>query len=212
MYLHRIIIASQSHHSFHVRPQTSPPPTANQVDRSAALRLLRLDVPAIADYRDAVTLTCTFDMGRMALNSVKWYKDGNEFFRYAPLMQPPVSQFAVAGVQLAGNDVDGGPDGLSAGTTTAVCNTRVCSIQLKDLQSPQSNGAYRCEISGDAPEFQLAHRTSNMTVAALPRHDPDIGGLAGSYAFGSRVTMNCTTDRSSPAATIGWWVDGVPVS
>lgn len=155
-------------------------------------------MPAITDYRDVVTLSCAFDMGRNALNSVKWYKDGHEFFRYAPLQAPTVTTFDVAGVHLA--------------SQPPVCNAHVCTIRLRDLRSPHSSGAYRCEISGDAPEFQLAHRTSNMTVAALPRHDPDIGGLAASYSFHSSVVANCTTDRSSPAATIGWFLNNVPVS
>lgn len=157
-------------------------------------------MPAITDYRDAATLSCTFDLAGNALNSVKWYKDGHEFYRYAPAMSPTVRQFAVAGVHLATDQLP------------TVCNTHVCSIRLSELRAPHSNGAYRCEISGDAPEFKLAHRTSNLTVAALPRHDPDIGGLAASYSYGSRVVANCTTDRSSPAATIAWFINNVPVS
>lgn len=211
------------------------------VTRTAhAMRLIRLDVPAIADYRDGVTLSCSFDMGRTALNSVKWYKDDNEFFRYAPAMRPPITTFPVAGVQLASEPWQTktiGGSSAAASSKSAItgvgsaaannnnhnrnnaampmattCNAHVCAIQLRDLRSPQSNGAYRCEISGDAPEFKLVHSTGNMTVAALPRHDPDIGGLAASYSFQSRVTANCTTDRSSPAARISWFLNDVPVS
>lgn len=40
-----------------------------------------ISVPEVADYRDNVTLSCTYDMGKHTLNSVKWYKDNAEFFR-----------------------------------------------------------------------------------------------------------------------------------
>lgn len=45
-----------------------------------------------------------------------------------------------------------------------VCNEKFCTIHLDNLNL-ESSGAYRCEVSGDAPEFKLSHETSNMTVA-----------------------------------------------
>jgi hypothetical protein len=45
-----------------------------------------------------------------------------------------------------------------------VCNDKFCTIHLDNLNL-ESSGAYRCEVSGDAPEFKLSHETSNMTVA-----------------------------------------------
>jgi hypothetical protein len=45
-----------------------------------------------------------------------------------------------------------------------VCNEKFCAIHLDNL-SNDTSGAYRCEVSGDAPEFKLSHETSNMTVA-----------------------------------------------
>jgi hypothetical protein len=44
-----------------------------------------------------------------------------------------------------------------------VCNEKFCTIHLDNL-SNDSTGAYRCEVSGDAPDFKLSHETSNMTV------------------------------------------------
>lgn len=40
-----------------------------------------ISVPEMADLREAVTLTCTYEMGGTKLNSVKFYKEGSEFFR-----------------------------------------------------------------------------------------------------------------------------------
>ena len=35
-----------------------------------------------------MTLRCEYDLGDMNLYSVKWYKDGSEFFRYMPDYDP----------------------------------------------------------------------------------------------------------------------------
>ena len=43
-------------------------------------------------------LECHFDLEGEALYSVKWYKDGSEFFRYVPRDQPPVQLFNLPGV------------------------------------------------------------------------------------------------------------------
>lgn len=45
------------------------------------LYLLKMHVPAVADYRETVKLTCQYDMENTKLNSVKWYKDNKEFYR-----------------------------------------------------------------------------------------------------------------------------------
>lgn len=44
------------------------------------------------------------------------------------------------------------------------CDSTQCSVKLEQLQ-PQTSGVYRCEISGDAPHFNLVSGTSNMSVA-----------------------------------------------
>lgn len=121
-------------------------------NRCTTLRITKIVVPEITDHRDVATLSCSYDMGSNALNSVKWYKDSSEFFRYAPMMSPTISRFSVDGVHLADQ--------------TFACNTITCSIQLHSLES-RTSGSYRCEISGDAPEFKLASRTANMTIAGL---------------------------------------------
>lgn len=46
-----------------------------------ALTMTGISVPQMADVKDVVKLTCTYEMGRTKLNSVKWYKEGSEFFR-----------------------------------------------------------------------------------------------------------------------------------
>lgn len=45
------------------------------------------------------------------------------------------------------------------------CNLHQCKIALTDLTRLYSGGAYRCEISSEAPAFKLASETHNVTVA-----------------------------------------------
>lgn len=44
-------------------------------------------------------------------------------------------------------------------------------------------------------------------LPALPTHDPIIHGLQPTYGIGDFLIANCTTDRSSPAASLLWYID-----
>jgi hypothetical protein len=70
------------------------------------------------------------------------------FFRYAPFLPETNLLFPVEGVHVSGEHY---------------CNEKRCSINLDNLNT-DSTGSYRCEVSGDAPEFRIVHETSNMTV------------------------------------------------
>lgn len=43
------------------------------------------------------------------------------------------------------------------------CARTKCRVTLDNL-SVRSSGAYKCEVSGDAPAFPLVYEASNMTV------------------------------------------------
>lgn len=45
-------------------------------------------------------LECHYDLDGEALYSVKWYKDGNEFYRYVPRDMPPAQVFPLPGVSV----------------------------------------------------------------------------------------------------------------
>lgn len=49
---------------------------------------------------NVVRLECHYDMEDEKLYSVKWYKDGHEFYRYLPREHPPGDTFNVAGVSV----------------------------------------------------------------------------------------------------------------
>lgn len=49
--------------------------------RIQCLLVTDINVPQIVDFRDNVTLSCSYDISGHTLNSVKWYKNDSEFFR-----------------------------------------------------------------------------------------------------------------------------------
>lgn len=64
----------------------------------AALHLQELRIPSHAVRNSNVRLECHFELDGETLYSVKWYKDGNEFYRYVPRDMPPAQVFPLPGV------------------------------------------------------------------------------------------------------------------
>lgn len=161
--------------------------------RVCSLFVTEINVPEIVDFKDNVTLSCSYNMAGHKLNSVKWYKDEKEFFRYSPMMHPFYMKFPVEGAEAQEN--------------RHYCNSSICRIELGIL-SKKSSGVYRCEVSGDSPQFKITTKAANMTVAALPKYDPKISGFHPMYHFDEFVTANCTSAFSSPPATLSWYING----
>lgn len=55
-------------------------------------------IPNHVIRESSVRLECHFDLNGEALYSVKWYKDGNEFYRYVPRDMPPAQVFDLPGI------------------------------------------------------------------------------------------------------------------
>lgn len=49
---------------------------------------------------ETVLMQCNFNLDKEQLYSVKWYKDGHEFYRYTPRDKPEVLMFPVRGVNV----------------------------------------------------------------------------------------------------------------
>ena len=89
-----------------------------------------------------------------------------------------------------------------------------------------TTGQFRCEISGEAPLFQTAFREAIMAVVGklpqisapvpclktsfldLPDEGPVIEGGFPRYHLGDKVSVNCTSFRSKPAAKLKWYING----
>ena len=67
---------------------------------TGGLQLEDLSSPAHLVLGQPASLDCDYRLGNSSLYSVKWYKDGEEFFRFMPSMLRSFEVFHVAGVSL----------------------------------------------------------------------------------------------------------------
>uniref|UniRef100_A0A182PJ75 Ig-like domain-containing protein n=1 Tax=Anopheles epiroticus TaxID=199890 RepID=A0A182PJ75_9DIPT len=137
----------------------------------------------------SVRLECHYDMEGEALYSVKWYKDGREFYRYVPRDDPPGTVFPQPGI--------------------IVDNSTSEQVVLDPIDF-SSSGRYRCEVSAEAPSFQTVSDHGVMLVVVLPEEDPYITGGKPRYQIGDIVRVNCTSGRSKPAVHLTWNINGEP--
>ncbi|CAB0011789.1 unnamed protein product [Nesidiocoris tenuis] len=70
---------------------------------SDGLKLIDVKIDKHVVMGRGTTLECLFDMESEPLYSVKWYKDGHEFFRFVPKEVPPSQHFSVPGVHVDAN-------------------------------------------------------------------------------------------------------------
>ncbi|XP_046812612.1 uncharacterized protein LOC111685096 [Lucilia cuprina] len=110
-----------------------------------SLTMTEVRIPKHIMRHETAALGCKYDLDGESLYSVKWYKDGFEFYRYVPRDMPPGQVFPLPGV-----DVD-----LQNSTDNVVVLNRV---------TLQSTGRYRCEVSGEAPSFQTVSGHEDMIV------------------------------------------------
>uniref|UniRef100_A0A1B0CVS5 Ig-like domain-containing protein n=1 Tax=Lutzomyia longipalpis TaxID=7200 RepID=A0A1B0CVS5_LUTLO len=110
----------------------------------AALRLTEVRIPNHTVRGSSARMECHYEMDGEALYSVKWYKDGNEFYRYVPRDMPPV-QFPPTCVSV---DLHNSTDSL---------------VMLQSVNLSAS-GRYRCEVSAEGPSFQTVSDHGDMIV------------------------------------------------
>ncbi|EDW75468.2 uncharacterized protein Dwil_GK23873 [Drosophila willistoni] len=157
---------------------------------TVGLRLVEVRIPNYVIKGSAAQLECMYELDGEALYSVKWYKDGNEFYRYVPRDMPPAQTFLLPGV-----NVD-------------LHNSSDATVTLRNVNL-QSAGRFRCEVSGEAPSFQTVTEHGDMVVVSLPdQGPPKITGGRPRYQIGDVVRINCTAGRSKPAVNLSWFVNG----
>lgn len=144
-----------------------------------------MDIPEQEEINRDISLKCLFKLHLPALlYSVKWYKDGSEFYRYLPGETPPARAFSLPGisVNLSHSDEHG--------------------VLLQSLKIV-SSGMYLCEVSTEAPFFHTVSGYGILTVIGGLR----ISGLRGLYMVGDMVEANCTSPPSKPVTHITWYMN-----
>uniref|UniRef100_A0A1A9WUN8 Ig-like domain-containing protein n=1 Tax=Glossina brevipalpis TaxID=37001 RepID=A0A1A9WUN8_9MUSC len=155
-----------------------------------SLRLVEVRIPNYVIKGSMAQLECLYDLDGEALYSVKWYKDGNEFYRYVPRDMPPAQTFLLPGVSVN------------------VHNSSDAIVTLREVNL-QTAGRFRCEVSGEAPSFQTVTEHGDMVVVSLPdQGPPKISGGRPRYQIGDWVRINCTAGRSKPAVQLSWFING----
>lgn len=66
----------------------------------SALKLTELKIDKHTVKGNSTVLECKFDLEGETLYAVKWYKDGNEFYRYLPKDDPQIQVFPLPGVNV----------------------------------------------------------------------------------------------------------------
>ncbi|XP_068984754.1 uncharacterized protein [Bombus flavifrons] len=166
----------------------------------ASIQLLRLDVPKMADPRwEKVILKCEYDLGGEDLYSVKWYKDGAEFFRFMPGSRPPGRNFSVDGIYVDVNKSDS-----KQVTLLGQANNRRGKVNLM--------GSYGCEVSSEGPSFLTIYGEANMSVAIPPKERPSLRGLRPSYEVGETLQAECSSAASYPPAQLVFILNGKEVN
>ncbi|CAH0702534.1 unnamed protein product [Spodoptera exigua] len=160
-------------------------------DAVRSLRLVELRVPTHEPEGGMALLGCQYDLEGDTLYSVKWYKDGREFYRFVPKNDPPVYYFQAPGVNVE--------IGRSSNTVVALVNL-----------TQESAGHYRCEVSGEAPSFATVFRQKYINIHLLPKGGPRVIGLKEQYNLDDLVVANCTLPPSRPKAHLKWLVNDKP--
>jgi len=155
----------------------------------SSIRLTKTSLPPHAIVGDDVTLECNYDMEGDRLYSVKWYRNGKEFYRHIPSDSPPTAVFSQPGLVV---------DERQSTETRIVLK----SVELK------SEGSYLCEVSGEAPLFQTAKHQTFLSIVDLPDNGPAITGTLPRYKVGDMISANCTSHNSIPAAKLNWYING----
>ncbi|XP_014255592.2 uncharacterized protein LOC106670091 [Cimex lectularius] len=153
------------------------------------LRLIEVRIDKHTVLGNSTLLECRFDLQGENLYSVKWYKDGHEFYRYVPRDIPPAQIFELPGVYVR------------------LDKSNESEVRLENL-TLRSSGKYRCEVSGEAPNFQTVSDHGDMITVALPEKGPTIDGGRPRYQVGEMVDLNCTSGPSKPPAQLIWYING----
>ncbi|KAJ8921392.1 hypothetical protein NQ315_003008 [Exocentrus adspersus] len=150
---------------------------------------VHINVPSAVVEGHKAVLTCTFDLETDQLYSVKWYRGAGEFYRYTPSDEKPIKQFKIKGFHVVESESN---------------ETQVVLEQV----SRAISGPFSCEVTADQPSFFTDMKTADLEVVSLPKKDPYITGLRTRYKLGDVLRTNCTSEKSSPAANLAWYVNG----
>ncbi|XP_015111015.1 uncharacterized protein LOC107037139 [Diachasma alloeum] len=173
------------------------------ISTGESVRTVQLNIPTVVDPRqEKVMLRCDYELSPgETLYQVRWYKDGNEFFRYAPTFNPPGEAFNVTGVRVSRVDSN----------DRVVVLFQRTNMQLNFETGTSIGGTYACEVMADRPSFDTKYDLGNLTIAVLPQQNPALGGLRSHYQLGDVLDAECTSAPSYPTAELTFYLNDIQV-
>ncbi|KAF2348327.1 CD80-like immunoglobulin C2-set [Trinorchestia longiramus] len=139
-----------------------------------------------------VDLECDYKLHpKASLYSLKWYKEGAQFYQYIPKSPRKHAAYSVPGLRR--EQVVGGGDGRL--------------VRLRRV-TVAATGLYRCELVAEGPPFHTTQRQGNLTVAVVPTTPPTVTRTRDPHQMDDIITLNCTAPKSKPALHLEWRVNG----
>jgi len=158
--------------------------------------MMNLTVPDQLVLGQSASLLCNYDLEGTQLYSVKWYKNGQEFFRYMPSMDEQFTVFNIPGVHVIH-------------PTTGHSYRNFNKMQLNHVDM-ETGGVFRCEVSNEFPDFHTVSKSVELRVVAIPS-GPIITPQPLTLAPGDRLEVNCTVRQSLPRPHLLWYINRVAV-
>lgn len=175
----------------------------SQLKSNKTIVISKIKIPPYVIVGQTVHLYCLFELRNGTdLYTLKWFKDGAEFYRSVPRASIRKNRrlvFPMPGVRV---DFE----------NSKIISPGVHQIALQEVELTTS-GHFVCQITMDSPPFEFVEAGGQLTVISLPERFPVISGNKGHhhYALGDRVSLNCTCYDTFPAANIRWFINGKEV-
>lgn len=165
---------------------------------TGSLTLTSLEFPSHVMLGGSTSLKCSFTrQPSQKLDSIKWYKDGQEFYRLHP-HDSQRREFPAAGVNIDVNLTSFHLLPQSGDHTVALLHTELATT-----------GSYRCQITEAQAPFHTEQQDKNLTIIIQPeKGSPRIEVSKKVVYMGQEAEVECWSDRSKPAANLQFFING----
>ncbi|XP_071515171.1 uncharacterized protein [Panulirus ornatus] len=148
--------------------------------------------PAVSGH--PASLECWWSAGSgPPLYSLRWCKDGRQFFVVTLVPEYRKRVFSAPGVQVL----------VGASDQWRLSLTNVTSL---------TSGTYTCEAMSDAPHFFSSARSAYLSVVEVPADGPTWRGVLSVYHVDQQLHTDCHVYGSRPPATFSFFLNDHPVT
>jgi len=171
---------------------------------SGSLTLTSLEFPSHVMLGQSLSMNCGFTKDpSQQIDSIKWYKDGREFFRLHPGNSANNNDNHIKQFQTAGVKID-----YNASTFHSLPQSGHHSLTFVNTKLSTS-GIYRCQITQATPPFHTEQQDRNLTIIIQPeKGSPRIKVSRNALSLGQQASVECWSDRSKPHADLQFFING----